>query len=167
MSKQKRKAKSSIKKARGWLILVLLAGAVLVFMLLAPSMKKNLHFSQSRSSSEGFIRAPQQKQDAAVALCENLVVERWLSWRHCRVVECSIYAKPAEGYKKQLEKIVKTNDRQIRDNLRTIISNADMNQLMDPRLAYVRRCTQHALMEISPEAAVDKILIPDWKTYRP
>lgn len=102
-----------------------------------------------------------------MTLCEKLVVERWLSWRHCRVVECSIYAKPADGYKKQLEKIVKTNDQQIRDNLRTIIANADMNQLMDPRLAYVKRCTQHALMQMSGEGVVDKILIPDWKTYRP
>lgn len=167
MSKYKNRNKTQSHNRQALIVFVLLVAVGLLFVLLVPSAVKHLRFSPSQPFREGFIPAPTYVEDPAVALCENMVVERWLSWRHRRVVQCSIYAKPTEGHKTELEKLVQDHDQQIRDNLRIMIANADTNQLMDPRLAYVKRCTQHTLAELGSETFVEKILVPEWKTYRP
>ena len=167
MSKKVKTQKKPSQTRRATLTFLILAAVGLLLMLLIPSTVKRLRFAQKQSVQEGFIKTPLRGQDPAVTLCEDLVVQRWLSWRHCRVVECSIYAKPTEGRRDQLEKLVKTHDQQIRDNLQTIIANADTSQLMDPTLAYVKRCTRHSLSTIDTEGLTEKILIPEWKTYRP
>jgi len=107
-----------------------------------------------------------QSQDEAVPLCDKMMVVKWQSYGRKMVVQCSVAAKPETDQRKELEKQVQKQERQIKDKVRHTIGTAAIEDLRDPQLTMVKRDIKQSVCQIVGKGMVRDILIPEWHTSR-
>lgn len=147
------------RRHRRVLVLILLAGAiVLLFWFTDPPS------SRIRWQYESSHYRDAKRRDQAVPLCENATFTSWHRFGQSFLVQCSIFAKPAENKQKQLKQQVRRQDEQILDQLRLAIGSAGQEDLRDPHLKVVKGDIHQRINKIVGADLVAGILVSNWHT---
>ena len=82
-------------------------------------------------------------------------------WRYT-VVDCEVVARAQDGKTKQLAGMIAQNDIKIKDSVRSVIAQAKLYQLMDPKLKFITTEVGKKMEKIVGNGTISKILIPQW-----
>jgi hypothetical protein len=82
-------------------------------------------------------------------------------WRYT-VVDCEVVAKAQDGKTEQLAGLVTQNDIKIKDSVRSVIAQAKLYQLTDPKLEFITSEVGKKMEKIVGNGTISKILIPQW-----
>jgi hypothetical protein len=82
-------------------------------------------------------------------------------WRYTTVT-CQIFARAKDGKTQQLAGLVARNDIKIKDIVRSVIAQARLHQLTDPKLEFITSQVGEKMEQIVGNGTIAKILIPQW-----
>ncbi len=105
------------------------------------------------------------KSTTEVPVVENIIVENWYSYHHCYVVQCDVYAKAAPGQRQQLEGYLDKHPNEIKAAVRTVLADAELDDLRDPELKYVKQEIKKELLKNIGQSVIEEILVPKWNGY--
>jgi len=97
-----------------------------------------------------------------VPLCEYMVCEKWLTFWRSSVVIVSAYAKAEDEKAKELNRLVARHNREIKDEIRAVVTSSDYAQLTDPNLKAITIKIADGVERIIGKGFMDKLLIPVW-----
>lgn len=166
----KRKHKVTSHNGKRWVgltvLLLLGAGAVWLlvqhqsFQLMLPTVQKDTRVRPQAQDAD-------QPPSSEIPLCQKMEVDRWPYWHDQVVVQCSVFAKAAEGQQLVVDSLVRQRQGEIQDSIRRIVGNVELEHLRDPQLTTVKYRTLRDVNAIVGNGQIDKILIPDWTIREP
>jgi len=138
-------------------------GAVIVvlFALFTYGAMRKIQLRTDWSLS-GRIGLSSPEKLAEVPLCRIESCRAFGSpWRYT-MVTCQIFAKAQDGKTARLAELVAQNDIKIRDTVRSVIAQAKLYQLTDPRLEFITSQVGEKMEQIVGSGTIAKILVPQW-----
>ena len=155
---------SKTKSRKKLIIAIVLLICLLLSFWIIKQTKLNFGFARlfAQSGQNIFNR----ELTPEVPICENLNVENWYAYHRCATVTCTIYAQSNSEQHLELRKRLRENRNAVDDAIRTVIGNAELQDIRDPQLNFVKRQLHSRMEDIVGEGLVEEILIPQWLAGR-
>lgn len=102
---------------------------------------------------------------AEVVLMERSSVDNYNAGRGRTMITLEVSAKVGQDKKDKLAETLKNHSTEIRDAIRTLVSQAVLDNLRDPKLQVIKREIKASMELILGENAIDEILVPSWHCY--
>ncbi len=144
---------------RGIAVVLLIFGTF-VLIWTAPRDKVD-EFSWRKGS-----RSSMSSGSDELLLCESMHCDRWLTLRSRTIVTISAYARTSPDKSNILNKAIARHSHEIKDEIRSVVTSADYDQLRDPHLKHITSKITSSLERILGKGLVTKILIPVWHISR-
>lgn len=159
---QKPKSKVPIKTFIILLLVFLLEGGAISFFFIMkggpkPAEGTNPIDETVENESEHY---------AEILLAEGFQVDNYKLGRSRMVVTLEVAAKVDSADREKLALAVEEHRKEILSTIRELVSDAQPDQLKDPKLEVIKRETRTAVEEIvSGEGLIKEILFPVWQTF--
>ena len=119
-----------------------------------------MSFSKAfQSSGQNIIN---RKLTPEVPICENINVVNWYAYHRSANINCTIYAQSSNEQHLELRQRLQERRGAVDDAIRTVISNATLEDIYDPQLSSVKTQLQSQMERIVGGGLVEEILIPKW-----
>ena len=100
---------------------------------------------------------------AEVVVCEGMTVDNWGAGATKTMVNLDVIAEVEFAKKEELSKRVTDHAAQLKDRIRTVVSDAQPEQLKDPQLQVIKREIKMAIDKIVGEGYVDSVWVSGWQ----
>ncbi len=159
---QKEKKKLPIKAFIIFLLVLLLEGGAISFFFI---MKGDPSKAEATNAIEG-TKENESEKFAEILLAENFQVDNYKLGRSRMVVTLEVAAKVDAADKEKVTTTVDGHRKEILNTIRELVSDAQPDQIKDPKLEVIKREIKNAVEEIvSGEGLIKEILFPVWQTY--
>jgi len=150
-------AKSKKKHKISRIVFLLVLCGVTIYLLRTTQWEKSDDFTWNTGGASGHSATAGE-----VPLCEYMVCEKWLTFWRSSMVIVSAYAKADDDKAKELNRLVARHNREIKDEIRAVVTSSDYAQLTDPNLKAITNKIADGLEKIIGKGYISKLLIPVW-----
>ena len=158
---QKPQRKLPIKTIILILLVILLEGGTIIGVKMLSGGPKPSEATDPIEQTE----EQQNRNLVEVVIVDQMSVDNWVLGRARIVVTLNVSATTNEDKAEKLTAAITENKTQIKDRIRTLVGDAQPEDIRDPHLQVIKREIKATVEEIVGEGLIDEILMPDWTSY--